>query len=267
MVDLTDSAAIKQAIEKFRPDCIINAAAYTAVDKAESEPEKAFQVNAQVVSVLAGQAKHCDAWLIHYSTDYVFDGTLKRPYSETDLPHPINVYGQSKLAGEEAIRASGCRHLIFRTSWVIGRHGKNFAKTILRLAQQRDSLQVIDDQNGVPTSTNLIARVTKAAVVAMATSKPWPTGLYHLTPHGQTTWYGIAQTLLRRARARGLLLASDENALHPIATSNYPTPARRPINSLLETSKLARLLHFDLPDWQDDFVTVSNAIISDNLSS
>lgn len=261
-VDLANNGSIRLAIASFRPDIIVNAAAYTVVDKAESEQELAFQVNAGAVAVLAHAAAEQGCWLIHYSTDYVFDGTKKRSYAETDKPNPLNVYGASKLAGEEAIIASGCKHLIFRTSWVIGEHGRNFAKTILRLAQERDVLNIIDDQFGVPTAPGLIARVTHAAIQALSTTTPWPAGIYHLAPNGQTTWYGIAQRLLQLAKEQQLPLLADGNALHPISTKDYPTPAKRPMNSLLNTNKLEQLLDFDLPPWEADFARVANTIIN-----
>lgn len=259
-VNFSDSASIKKAIAIYKPDCIVNAAAYTAVDKAEDEQALAFTVNAEAVGIIAQEAKRRGALLIHYSTDYVFDGAKKEPYLETDGTNPINVYGHSKLAGERAILASGCRHLIFRTSWVIGPNGNNFAKTILRLAGEREALNIVSDQYGVPTSTDLISKVTVEAIRSMNKSD-WPSGIYHLAPKGQTTWFGIARTLIQVANANNVPLSTNENAVYPILTSQYPTPAARPQNSLLNTSKLDRVLSFDIPQWSDDFYGVANQII------
>ncbi|WP_018689348.1 dTDP-4-dehydrorhamnose reductase [Ahrensia kielensis] len=259
-VDLSDNASIKQAIEVYNPDCIVNAAAYTDVDKAENEQDLAFAVNAEAVSTISQEARRLDALYIHFSTDYVFDGRKKVPYTEIDFRNPINVYGRSKLAGENTILASGCRHFIFRTSWVIGPDGGNFARTILRLARERETLNVINDQYGVPTSTDLISKVTVEAIKS-TNKNAWPSGIYHLVPKGQTTWYGIAIKLIQIASAENITLATNENSVYPILTSQYPMLAARPANSLLNTSKLDRALSFDLPQWSDDFYDVANQII------
>ncbi len=262
-VDLTNFDAIRTVIADFKPDCIINAAAYTAVDRAESEAELAFRVNAEAVAVLAEEAQKLDSWLIHYSTDYVFDGCKTGPYKETDETNPINVYGLSKLAGEQAIINSGCKHLIFRTSWVMGRHGKNFVRTILRLVQERDSLSVVDDQHGAPTTAGLIAKVTQEAVVRITAEEAWLQGIYHLAPHGQTTWYGLAELLVELAGRSGMPITINKSKIHPIATADYHTPARRPLNSRLDTQKLEGVLSFQLPSWKDDFIGVSQEIIKE----
>lgn len=262
-VDMTNGHSIVETIDTCKPDVIVNAAAYTAVDKAERERDLAFKVNAEAVGILADEATKRDIWLIHYSTDYVFDGRKTEPYSEADIPNPINVYGESKLAGEQAITASGCKHLIFRTTWVIGKDGSNFAKTVLRLATERDSLSIINDQFGVPTAPALIAKVTKAAIEAIATANHWPPGIYHLAPHGETTWHGIAHMLLQLATEEHLPLATDESALQAITTAEYPTPAKRPTNSRLDTSKLEKQLKFNLPNWKDDFSAVTEEIIKE----
>ncbi len=262
-VDLTSEKSIVTAIDAFSPDVIVNAAAYTAVDKAESERELAFKVNADAVGLLAKEASKRNIWLIHYSTDYVFNGAKSAPYSEDDTPDPINVYGESKLAGEQAIAASGCKHLVFRTTWVIGKDGQNFAKTILRLAAERDSLGIIDDQYGVPTTPGLITRVTVDAIEAMKAERPWPPGLYHLAPRGRTTWYGIARTLLQLAQKADMPLNVDESNLRAIKTSEYPTPAKRPANSLLVLSKLEEQLGASLPEWEEEFAVVANDIIEE----
>ncbi len=260
-LDLTNFDAIRQTIALHKPDCIINAAAYTAVDKAESEPELAHNINAEAVAVLAEEAKEHDSWLIHYSTDYVFDGTKQEPYSESDSPNPINLYGKSKLEGEGAIEQSGCKYLIFRTSWVIGAHGSNFAKTILRLSQERESLKVIDDQLGAPTTAHLIAKITFEAVKKISTTTPWPCGVYHLTPHGDTTWWEVAKYLIDLAKNNELFKTGHSASLHAIATKDYPTLAKRPLNSRLNNQKLESMLSFNLPHWKSEMVDTANEII------
>ncbi len=266
-VDLCHAQNIKAAIDRHKPDIIVNSAAYTAVDRAETEKNLAYQINAEAVSVLARQAVSLGIPLIHYSTDYVFDGQKSGAYIETDIPHPISVYGASKRAGEEEIEASGASHLIFRTTWVIGRDGDNFAKTILRLAQSRDYLNIVSDQIGVPTSSYLIAKVTSLAIKAAKDGFSWPSGIYHLVPQGKTSWYGIATALMDLARLRRLKISLSEEGLHPILTKDYPTPAKRPLNSRFDTSKLATRLNFTLPDWQDDFLDVAEQIIKDMHAS
>lgn len=262
-VDLIYSGSITDAIDVFKPDIIVNAAAYTAVDKAESERDLAFKINAEAVGVLAKEAALRDIWLIHYSTDYVFDGTKTEPYLETDEPNPINTYGESKLAGEQAITASGCKHFIFRTTWVIGRDGKNFAKTILRLAKERDTLSVINDQFGVPTSPALITKITADAIKALKTDKAWPVGIYHLVPQGETNWFDVAQTLLQLASRAKVSLKSDADSLKAITTTDYPTPASRPANSRLNTDRLEQQIIFKLPNWKEDFSMVAINIIKE----
>ena len=260
-VDITNQNSVMAAIHSFKPHVIVNAAAYTAVDRAESERNIAFRVNAEAMGILAKAAARHNIWLIHYSTNYVFDGYKAQPYTESDSPKPINYYGESKLAGEQIIADSGCHHLIFRTTWVIGKDGNNFAKTILRLATKKNTLSIINDQFGVPTSPALIANVTISAIEAIANGKHWPVGLYHLAPHGETTWYGIAKKLLFFSEVAQLPLNANENSLKPIKTSDYPTPARRPDNSRLNVRKLEQQLPFTLPDWQDDFFMVAEEII------
>lgn len=262
-VDLTDRHAIIKAIEACKPDIIVNAAAYTAADKAEGERELAFKVNANAVGVLAEEAAKRHVAFIHYSTDYVFDGTLVGSYTEDHSPNPINVYGESKLAGEQKIIASGCYHLLFRIAWVIGQHGDNFAKTILHLAMERDKLGVVNDQYGVPTSIKLITKVTNDAINALKKGACWPAGIYHLVPRGETTWFGIAQVLLQVASEAGVTLAMDPNNLKAITTAEYPSVAKRPVNSRLNTDKLHQQLSFDLPHWQTDFVATAKDIIEE----
>jgi dTDP-4-dehydrorhamnose reductase len=232
--DLTDLASLAATVRAYAPDVIVNAAGYTAVDKAESEPEQAQQLG---------------AWLVHYSTDYVFDGSGQSPWQEMDTVGPLSVYGASKLAGEQAIQASGCKQLIFRTSWVYAARGNNFAKTMLRLAQERDSLSVIADQFGAPTSAELLADVT-AHALRSAMAKPELGGLYHLAAGGETTWHSYARFVLEQAVAAGNTLKVVPAQITAIATNAYPTAAQRPLNSRLNTNKLHNAFALHLPDWQ-----------------
>jgi len=266
-VDLRFPASITRAIETHQPDVLVNAAAYTAVDRAETERDLAFAINTEATRIMAQASAIHGITMIHYSTDYVFDGEKKAPYLETDTANPINVYGRTKLGGEEEIRGSGSRHLIFRVSGVIGQHGSNFAKTILRLAQERSELKVIEDQRGVPTTTPLIARVTTDAISAIEQNQPWDSGIYHLAPKGQTNWFEIAYQLLVHANARGLTLTAGARDIQPITTAQFPTAAKRPQNSLLNTSKLQRVLDFQLPSWKDEFLAVADQIIMGQQSA
>ncbi|POA21776.1 dTDP-4-dehydrorhamnose reductase [Pseudomonas sp. FW300-N1A1] len=245
--DLSDLDALRATIRQVEPDIIVNAAAYTAVDKAESETELANRVNGLACGVMAQEAASLGAWLIHYSTDYVFSGLGSTPWRETDTVAPVNHYGSSKLAGEQAIAASGCKHLIFRTSWVYGARGNNFAKTMLRLAKERETLSVIADQIGAPTGADLIADVTALAILQVM-QNPGLAGLYHLAAGGEVSWHGYANHVIGFARSNGEDLAV--TAINPIGTSEYPTPARRPLNSRLSTQKLRDSFSLHLPDWQ-----------------
>ena len=245
--DLSDPAALRTTVRQINPDLIVNSAAYTAVDKAESEAELAFLVNARAIQVLAEEAAISNAWLIHYSTDYVFSGTGSSPWLETDLVGPVNEYGKSKLAGEQAIIASGCKHLIFRTSWVYGSRGNNFAKTMIRLAKDRDTLNVVSDQIGAPTGADLIADVT-ALAIRQVLRQPELSGVYHLAASGEVSWHEYASHVIAFALANGEQLAV--TAVNPIETIAYPTPAQRPLNSRLNTQKLRDKFSLHLPDWQ-----------------
>ncbi len=260
-LDITNHTAVCDAVRCVRPNIIINAAAYTAVDKAETDSNFVYAVNADAVANLAQIARERRLWLFHYSTDYVFDGSKQSPYLETDTPNPINVYGASKLAGERAITASECQHLIFRTTWVIGKDGHNFAKTILHLARERDALKVIDDQMGVPTSPALITRVTIDALRAIIDNNPWPQGIYHLAPKGKTSWHEIARTLIDYVEQQHILLRTHAAEIEAITTAEYPTTAKRPLNSQLNTNKLRSQLSFDLPHWKDDFLAVASDLV------
>lgn len=245
--DLSDLDGLRDAIRAVSPQVIVNAAAYTAVDKAESEREMAHTVNALASQVMAEEAKRLDSWLVHYSTDYVFDGTGCAQWKETDDVSPVNHYGATKLEGERLIQASGCKHLIFRTSWVYAARGDNFARTMLRLAKDRSTLNVIADQVGVPTGADLLADVA-VATLQQAQHKPELSGIYHLAPSGETTWHGYASYVIQFARKHGEALAVE--AVNPIATTEYPTPASRPLNSRLDTAKLRHSFTLHLPDWQ-----------------
>jgi len=262
-LDITNHLAVTDAVLAIHPNVIVNAAAYTAVDKAEMDAERANSVNAEAVANLAQIAQKEAAWLIHYSTDYVFDGNKPTPYIETDAPNPINVYGASKLAGETAIAAADFQHLIFRTSWVIGKDGNNFAKTILRLAAERNSLKVISDQLGVPTSPSLISKITIDVIRAIKEDKAWPQGIYHLAPQGVSSWHEIAKTLIVYAEQQRVRLNTQVADIQAITTAEYPTAAKRPLNSQLDTSKLRAQLSFDLPHWKDDFLAVASDIVKE----
>ena len=243
--DLEDPDALVEAVRTLRPRVIVNAAAYTDVDGAERERERAFAVNARAPAVLAEAARAVGARLIHYSTDYVFDGTGERPWREDDPTGPINAYGESKLAGEQAVRETLDDHLILRVSWVYHERGKNFVRTVLRLAQERDHLRIVADQIGAPTPARLIARVTARLI-----DRPEARGTYHLAPQGETSWHGIAHVVAETARRQGAKLRLDPEAIEAIPSEDYPTPAARPRNSRLDTRRLQALLGEPLPPWR-----------------
>jgi dTDP-4-dehydrorhamnose reductase len=247
--DFTQPARLADTVRALAPDVIVNAAAHTAVDKAESEPELAATINAEAPRVLAEAAAASGAWLVHYSTDYVFDGSGSAPRFEDAPAAPLSVYGRTKLDGETAIRASGCRHLILRTSWVYAARGGNFARTMLKLAAERDALSVIDDQFGAPTGADLLADVTAHAIRA-ARANPALAGTYHTVAAGETNWHGYARFVIEWARARGLPVRVAADAVRAVPTSAYPTPARRPLNSRLDTRKLRQAFGLSLPHWQ-----------------
>ena len=254
--DLANPEAIRAIVAAIRPDIIVNSAAYTAVDKAETEREAAFAVNAICPGVLAAEAAKTGALLVHYSTDYVFDGRKQGMYIEQDVAAPQSVYGLSKLAGEEAIRSHGRRHLILRTSWVFGVHGANFLKTILRLAGERDSLRIVADQIGAPTSAALIADVT-AEILGQHlrghtnAEDPAHFGTFHLAARGETSWYGYARSIVLAGMQMGIPLKLNPDSVSPISTSEYPLAAPRPPNSRLSTEKLTSTFNIILPDWQE----------------
>lgn len=245
--DLSQPQGIADTLQRLKPDVIVNAAAWTAVDKAETAREQANLINADAVSVLAIETERLGAWLVHYSTDYVFPGNGDRPWREDDVTGPLNVYGASKLAGEQAIQRHCKKHLIFRTSWVYASQGNNFAKTMLRLAKEREELSVISDQFGAPTGADLIADCT-AHAIRTAQQMPAASGLYHLVASGTTTWFDYASLVFAEARAAGIELSLRK--LRAVTTSSYPTPATRPLNSRLATDKFCRTFGLALPEWQ-----------------
>ena len=250
-VDLAEPDQVRAMVRSAAPQIILNAAAYTAVDRAESEPEAAIAVNSTAPRVLAEEARRCNALFVHYSTDYVFDGSKQGPWIETDKPNPLNVYGASKLAGEEAIQQVGGRYLIFRTSWVYGPHGRNFLLTMLRLARERDELSIVDDQFGAPTSSIELADVTRTIVSGVlegrfGSTENWA-GLYHMTCSGSTSWCGFARAIFARADS---LLHAKVPAVRPISSSGYITRAKRPLNSVLSNDKLYARFGAQLAPWE-----------------
>lgn len=250
-VDLASAEQVRELVRRVEPDVILNAAAYTAVDRAETESDLAFAINAEAPRVLAEEAQRRNALLVHYSTDYVFDGTKAAPWVEGDTPNPLNVYGASKLAGEQAIREVSGKYLIFRTSWVYGPHGKNFLLTMLRLGRERDELRVVDDQHGAPTSSIAIADATRAIVEKVrrgevAAPDDW-IGVYHMTCAGATTWCGFTQEIFERGSD---LLGGRRPQVDAITTEEYPTPAKRPRNSVLSNQRLEARFSVRLPAWE-----------------
>lgn len=263
-LDLGNAKALAHWLEQHQPDVIVNAAAYTAVDKAEEEPELARRLNAELPAQLAKYSAARGQWLVHYSSDYVYPGSGSTPWQEQDTTGPLSVYGQTKLEGDQAVQQSGCHHLIFRTSWVYSARGNNFMKTMLRLSRERDALKVVSDQIGAPTPARLIAQVTALSLHASLltthhsqakrsslTTHPAPAGIYHLAPSGETSWHGFAREIFRQAPALGEKLAITPDDVAPIPTVEYPTPAQRPLNSRLCCQEIERALGITLPSWQE----------------
>jgi len=258
--DFTQPEALLAKVREIAPQVVVNAAAHTAVDKAESEPELARQINATTPALLAIEAKRLGALLVHYSTDYVFDGSGQQARDEEATIAPLSVYGATKAEGEDAIRASGCQHLILRTSWVYAARGGNFAKTMLRLASEREQLKVIADQIGAPTGADLLADLTTHMLRA-ARANPGLTGTYHAVAGGETSWHDYARFVIEFARARGSLVKVSPEQILPIPTSDYPTPARRPLNSRLSTARLQQRFGLNLPHWQQGVERMLNEIL------
>lgn len=248
-LDVCDPGGVGRIMGECRPDAVVNAAAYTAVDDAETHPQQADAINHRAVDIMARQAASQGCWLVHYSSDYVFDGSGSDPFEETDPTGPLNAYGRSKLAGDEAIGASGCKHLILRTSWVHAPRGKNFVRSIIKLARERDHLRVVSDQHGAPTSAELIADVTARALEQTMHNEA-QSGTYHIAAAGETTWHGIARHVVTEASRLGADLKLTPEAIEAIRSVDYPTPAVRPLNSRLQTKKLRAAFGLTLPDWQ-----------------
>jgi dTDP-4-dehydrorhamnose reductase len=252
--DFTNLAGLAETVRSVRPDVIVNAGAHTAVDKAESEPDLVRTLNALAPGALAQEAASIGAWLVHYSTDYVFDGSGSTPWVETDTPAPLSVYGRTKLEGEQLIQASGCKHLIFRTSWVYGARGGNFAKTMLKLAQEREVLKVINDQIGAPTGAELLADVTAHAIrhvtVVSGLTSSTVSGTYHLVAKGQVSWFEYAKEVIALATSKNLAIKIAVKSVEAVPTTAFPTAAQRPLNSRLNTAKLEATFNLVLPHWK-----------------
>jgi dTDP-4-dehydrorhamnose reductase len=265
--DLENLDELRRTVRQLQPQVIANAAAYTRVDRAESEPERAERINAEAPAVLGAEAASLGAWLVHYSTDYVFDGSGTTPWREDDTPAPLNVYGATKWRGEQAIRATGCKHLIFRTEWVYAARGENFLRKMLRLASEREMLQVVDDQHGAPTGAELIADVT-AHTLRLAMAPDGPCGTYHLAARGETTWYAYARFVIEQARRAGWPVRVDDAAIVATNTDAFPTAAARPRNSRLDVARLERTLGLRLPDWRTGAArAVAQCVAAGTLSS
>jgi dTDP-4-dehydrorhamnose reductase len=251
--DFSKPESLRKIIAEIKPNWIVNAAAYTAVDKAESEQELAHTINAKAAQVLAEEASKLDAWLIHYSTDYVYDGRKSNAYNESDEVNPLSVYGASKLAGEKAIQKSNCNYLIFRTSWVFAAKGNNFAKSMMRLASERDELKIVADQFGAPTSAELIADVSALCMQQLIINEQRfslnGVGIYHLVASGEASWHSFAQYVINKAEHSGVVLKATSQKIMPITTDEYPLPAKRPCNSRLCTNKLTEVFSIKLPHW------------------
>jgi dTDP-4-dehydrorhamnose reductase len=249
-LDLGNADSLRSAVRQLRPAIVVNAAAYTAVDRAESEPDLCAAINGEAPRVLAEATAELGALMVHYSTDYVFDGAKEAPYTEDDAPAPLNVYGRTKLAGEQGVTAAGGRHLILRTSWVYGTRGANFLRTMLRLARERHEIRVVSDQTGAPTWSRSIAEVTSALIAHLrGPADDAASGVYHLTSTGSTTWYGFAKAILAGDPAREEQICE---RVAPITSADYPTAARRPAYSVLDNAKIRQAFGIAVPDWQDE---------------
>ncbi|MDP2226979.1 MAG: dTDP-4-dehydrorhamnose reductase [Moraxellaceae bacterium] len=259
--DLADEVGLRSCVQQVQPSIIVNAAAYTAVDRAESEPELAYAVNATAPRILAEEASRTGAALLHYSTDYVFDGSAISPYTESDVTAPLGIYGASKLQGEREIEAVGAKHWIFRTSWVYGLHGSNFLKTMLRLSRQRESLAVVADQWGAPTSAALLADVSTLLLRDDCRGVAVEQGIYHVAAAGCINWHGYAQHVIARAAARNWAVKVSADAVSAIPSSAYPTPARRPLSSRLDCRRIEQALGIALPDWSFSVDQVTDVLM------
>ncbi len=260
-LDLLNHSKVRNIISSERPEIVINAAAYTSVDKAEDNIDEAFKINSYAVENIAKCLKEFGGYLIHYSTDYVFDGKKEAKYLENDQTNPINIYGKSKLEGEKKIQNILTNFFIFRTSWVIGEYGKNFAKTILKLSKVKNNLNVVFDQVGVPTSTNLISKVTKNLINDLKNERPWAYGIYNIAPKGSTNWFEIAKKIISFCSQKDPSIILKSSNIKPILTKDYQAKAQRPMNSLLNTEKLQKLLQFELPNWENDLIEILNSLL------
>jgi dTDP-4-dehydrorhamnose reductase len=260
--DLTNEKQLRQLIQHIKPSVIINAAAFTAVDQAEGDEVLAYKVNARGPQIIGEEATIVGASVIHFSTDYVFDGTKKTPYKETDKTNPLNVYGASKLQGEKLLMKACCQSIILRTSWVVSDHGQNFLKTMLRLAHDREVLRVVSDQRGVPTSAYLLADVSRMLVNKLNTDdkKNFPYGIYHVVPRGQTNWYEYAKLVIHEAMKLGDTFSVSPEMMHAIQTKDYPTQAKRPLNSRLDTSLFEKQFSMTLPPWEEGVFAIIRAL-------
>lgn len=262
-LDITNFSLIEKIIDQEKPDILINAAAYTAVDKAESNKIRAFKVNDEAVNIIAQRIKLINSYLIHYSTDYVFDGKKKDKYNEDDTTNPLSIYGKSKLAGENKIVETDCKYFIFRTSWVCGTNGNNFIKTIKNLSLNKKIISVVNDQFGVPTSTKLISKVTESLIRDICNNNSWTSGIYNLVPNGETNWYEMAILISKIAVSE----FSNENfknlSINKVSSKEYKTEAVRPINSLLSNKKLQLKLNFTFSDWEEDFIPLVRKIFEE----
>ena len=260
--DLAQSAMIDALLDRVKPDIIVNPAAYTSVDKAESEPTVAHAINAQAPKTLARQASRRNIPIIHFSTDYIFDGTKEEPYVEDDPANPKSVYGKTKWLGEEAVRSNAAKHVILRTSWVFGAHGVNFLKTMLKLSKERDKMSIVSDQIGAPTSARMLAEVTAEIVKQLLQEFSYRKyGTYHLVADGETCWYGYAKYVVEQANALGMETKLDPKNIKSIKTKDFPLPAARPANSRLDTTKVKETFGITLPTWQSEVDLVLNELI------
>jgi dTDP-4-dehydrorhamnose reductase len=263
--DLSNPNAIRKLLRQVKPDIIVNPAAYTAVDQAESDIQLAESVNAVCPGVIGEEAAKSGAFVVHYSTDYVFDGLKPQPYIESDTPNPLNVYGRSKVLGEQLLQSSGAKALILRTSWVAGSHGKNFVKTILRLASEKDQISVVSDQTGSPTTASLLADTTAHLIrqYLREGAKSFPYGTYHLTASGKTSWFDYARFILNQANAFGLSTRLKAENIKPVTSKDYPTQALRPSNSCLDCGLAEKTFGFELPDWKSGITHLLLEILND----
>ena len=264
-LDITDKEKVIEVLSNFQPNFVINACAFTNVEEAENNAEIAFKVNGEAIGFIAKEVFSRKIKLIHFSTDYVFDGLKIGKYTEEDSTNPINVYGHSKLLGEQLIKQSKCHYYIFRTTWVVSKNGKNFAKTILNLIKNKSEIKVIKDQIGVPTSTELISKVIKNLITSSLNDQVWEKGIYNLTPIGSSSWFDVARYIYQIAIENNLKLSLNIDDISPILSRNYPSKVKRPLNSLLDISKVNKMIDFDLPKWEDDLYKVVLKLIEENV--